>query len=128
MHRIIDSVCENLPQNIKIEKQLDLIIPPMKADAITSARILHIDGCDTAACAQAAKFARKAGIPVVADLDTVYKDVEKIFPLVDYLIASANFLPAVTGHNDPFRVYPWLFTSTWTWAKTIILPGYLSRR
>ena len=80
----------------------------LKPEAITSARVLHIDGCDTAACAEGAKCARKAGIPVIADLDTVYKDVEQIFPLIDYLIASANFLPAVTGHNDPFRVLEYM--------------------
>jgi sulfofructose kinase len=80
----------------------------LKPEAITTARILHLDGCDSDACAQAAKWARKAGIPVVADLDTVYKKVEQIFPLIDYLIASANFLPAVTGHNDPFRVLEYM--------------------
>ena len=75
----------------------------LKQKAITTARILHLDGCDAAACAQAAKWARKAGIPVLADIDTVYKDVEELFPLIDYLIASADFLPAVTGKSDPFR-------------------------
>ena len=45
---------------------------------------------------------------MVADLDTVYKKVEQIFPLIDYLIASANFLPAVTGHNDPFMVLEYM--------------------
>jgi len=73
-------------------------------EAICFARVLHLDGCDVEACLQAARWARRAGIPVVADFDTVYKKVEKLFSLVDYLIASANFLPAVTGDNDPFRV------------------------
>jgi sulfofructose kinase len=76
----------------------------LKPQAITSARALHLDGCDVEACAQAARWARRAGIPVLADLDTVYKKVEKLFPLIDYLIASAHFLPAVTGQDDPFRV------------------------
>lgn len=80
----------------------------LKPEAITTARILHLDGCDAAACAEAARLARKVGIPVIADLDTVYKKVEQIFPLIDYLIASANFLPAVTGHNDPFRVLEYM--------------------
>lgn len=80
----------------------------IKPEAITTARILHLDGCDSDACAEAARCARKAGIPVVADLDTVYKKVEQVFPLIDYMIASANFLPAVTGHNDPFRVLEYM--------------------
>ncbi len=83
-----------------------LRISPSELDprAITTARFLHIDGCDVEACYEAARWARQAGIPVVADLDTVYKKVEKLFPAIDYLIASANFLPAVTGEADPFRV------------------------
>jgi sugar/nucleoside kinase (ribokinase family) len=76
----------------------------IKPKAIVSARALHLDGCDAEACRVAAGLARAAGIPVVADLDTVYKKVETLFPLIDYLIASANFLPAVTGNADPFRV------------------------
>ena len=80
----------------------------LKPEAITSARALHLDGCDVEACTQAARWARRAGIPVVADLDTVYKKVEKLFTLIDYLIASAHFLPAVTGQDDPFRVLEYM--------------------
>lgn len=90
------------------DERLALAPEELKREAITTARVLHIDGCDAAACAKAARWARKAGIPVIADLDTVYKKVEQIFPLIDYLIASANFLPAVTGHNDPIRVLEYM--------------------
>ncbi len=80
----------------------------LKPEAIGSAKALHLDGCDVEASIQAARWARRARIPVVADLDTVYKKVEKLFPLIDYLIASANFLPAVTGQDDPFRVLEYM--------------------
>lgn len=90
------------------DKRLAVTPRELRPEAITTARLLHIDGCDSAAGAQAANWARKAGIPVLADLDTVYKDVEQIFPLIDYLIASANFLPAVTGRNDPFLVLEYM--------------------
>ena len=90
------------------DERLAVTPQEVKTEAIATARILHFDGCDAAACAHAAKLARKAGVPVVADLDTVYKKVEQLFPLIDYLIASANFLPAVTGHNDPFRVLEYM--------------------
>ena len=76
--------------------------------AIGSARALHLDGCDVEASIKAAGWARRAGVPVVADLDTVYKKVEKLLPLIDYLIASANFLPAMTGDDDPFRVLDYM--------------------
>ena len=80
----------------------------LDAEAITSARVLHIDGCDVEAAVRAAQWARKASIPVVADLDTIYKKVETLFPLIDYLIASTNFLPAVTGKEDPFLVLEYM--------------------
>jgi sulfofructose kinase len=80
----------------------------LSASSISTARLLHLDGCDVEACCEAARLAKAAGIPVVADLDTVYKKVERLFPLIDYLIASANFLPAFTGEDDPFRVLEYM--------------------
>jgi sugar/nucleoside kinase (ribokinase family) len=72
--------------------------------AVCSGRVLHVDGCDVEACLVAARWAQKEGMAVVADLDTAYKNVERLFPFIDCLIASANFLPTVTGYNDPFKV------------------------
>lgn len=80
----------------------------VRPEAILTGRILHLDGCDLAAALVAARLARQAAIPVVADLDTVYKNVEKLFPYVDYLIASTHFLPTVTGEADPFRVLEYM--------------------
>ena len=80
----------------------------LKPTAITSARLLHLDGCDVEAALVAARWARRAHIPVVADFDTVYKNVEKLFPYIDYLIASTHFLPTVTGHADPFKVLEYM--------------------
>jgi sulfofructose kinase len=90
------------------DKRLAVTPQELKQETVATARLLHVDGCDAAACAQAAKWARKSGIPVVADLDTVYKKVEQLFPLIDYMIASANFLPAITGQNDPFLVLEYM--------------------
>jgi len=80
----------------------------LSREAIRSTKVLHIDGCDVEAALRAARWAREAGALVVADLDTAYKKVETLFPYVDYLMASANFLPAVTGHDDPFRVLEYM--------------------
>ena len=78
--------------------------------AITTGRVLHLDGCDVEACLKAARWARRARVPVVADLDTVYKEVESLFPYIDYLIASTKFLPTLTGQADPFRVLEYMAT------------------
>jgi sulfofructose kinase len=76
----------------------------VKRRTIASARVLHVDGCDVQACVRAARWARSAGIPVVADVDTAYTRIERLFPWVDYLLASAHLFPALTGDADSFRV------------------------
>ena len=71
--------------------------------AIVSARVLHLDGCDVGACSAAARWARAAKVPVIADLDTVYPNIERLLPLVDYLVASTGFVSVFTGQPDHFR-------------------------
>ena len=70
---------------------------------ITSARLLHIDGHDTAAVEHAARIAREHGIPVTVDVDTIYAGFDRVLPLVDYLIASSDFPGRWTGIDDPFE-------------------------
>lgn len=72
-------------------------------DMITSARLLHIDGHDTAAVGRAAAIARQHNIPVTVDVDTVYHGFDKVLPNVDYLITSSEFPVRWTGEGDPFR-------------------------
>src|ERR1039458_10708156 len=45
-------------------------------DMISGARLLHIDGHDTSAVARAAEIARRHGIPVTVDVDTIYRSDE----------------------------------------------------
>jgi len=49
------------------------------------------DGYDTAAATTAARWARTAGIPVIADLDELYPGVEKLIENIDYLHRSRDF-------------------------------------
>jgi sulfofructose kinase len=70
---------------------------------ITCARLLHIDGHDTAAVARAAEIARRASIPVTVDVDTIYPGFEHVLPNVDYLLASAEFPGRWTNERDPFK-------------------------
>lgn len=72
-------------------------------EQIVCARLLHVDGHDTAAVAHAAQIARRHGIPVTADLDTVYGNLETLLPWVDYLIADSEFPKRWTGLADPHR-------------------------
>ena len=63
----------------------------LRREWITSARVLHVDGHDTAAATLAASWAREAGIPVVADLDDTYPGIEDLVANIDYLIVSEDF-------------------------------------
>jgi sulfofructose kinase len=71
-------------------------------EQVTCARLLHIDGHDTAAMEKAARVARENGIPVTVDVDTVYAGFDRVLPLVDYLIASSEFPARWTGIDDPY--------------------------
>lgn len=73
------------------DARLTLRPEELDRDWILQARALHVDGYDTAAATLAAQWARKAGIPVVADLDDAYPEVEKLIENVDYLIVSRDF-------------------------------------
>jgi sulfofructose kinase len=72
-------------------------------EMIAGARLLHIDGHDTAAVGRAAQIARGHGIPVTLDVDTIYNGFDRVLPNVDYLVASSEFPTAWTGETDPFK-------------------------
>jgi len=82
-----------------------LVITPeqITEDQITCAKLLHIDGHDTAAMEHAARIARANNIPVTVDVDSVYAGFDKVLPYVDYLIASSEFPGRWTGLEDPFQ-------------------------
>jgi len=69
-------------------------------DAVTSGRLLLVDAQDVAASARAAKFARDAGIPTVADVDKVRPGIGELLEHVDAIIASEDFPTALTGHEQ----------------------------
>ncbi len=63
----------------------------LKREWIVNARVLHVDGHETAAATLAASWAHQAGIPVVADLDETYPGVDDLIANIDYLIVSRDF-------------------------------------
>jgi sulfofructose kinase len=72
----------------------------LKAEWITTARVLHVDGYHTAAATTAARWARAAGSPVVADLDVLHPGLDTLLPLIDYPIVSRDFPERLTGISD----------------------------
>jgi sugar/nucleoside kinase (ribokinase family) len=63
----------------------------LRREWIVNARVLHVDGRDTAAATQAAVWAREAGVPVTADLDDPYPGVDDLLANIDYLLVNNDF-------------------------------------
>lgn len=82
---------------------LRLAASSITEEKITSARLLHLDAHDTDAVTRAAEIARRNGIPVTLDVDTIYHGFERVLTHVDYLIASSDFPTQWTSERDPFR-------------------------
>jgi len=82
-----------------------LMIRPeeLRPEMVAGARLVHVDGHDTAASARLARWAREAGIPVTADVDNLYPGVGALLDATDYLISSNSFPQAYTGEADLFR-------------------------
>jgi sugar/nucleoside kinase (ribokinase family) len=78
-----------------------LLLQPsdLSRDWITHARALHLDGYETAAATQAARWAKDAGIPVIADLDETYHGIEDLLECIDYAIVSRDFPGRLTGEH-----------------------------
>jgi sulfofructose kinase len=75
-------------------------IPPQ---VMEGAAAVHLDASDLAASLRVARLARRRQIPVLADFDTVAPGIDRLIPLVDYLIASSDFIAPATRERDPFR-------------------------
>jgi sulfofructose kinase len=75
------------------QRSEQMVLQPadLRREWIVNARVLHVDGHDTAAATLAASWARAANIPVVADLDDTYPGIEELVANIDYLIVSEDF-------------------------------------
>jgi sulfofructose kinase len=90
----------------KRDDRLTLRPEELEREWIVDARALHVDGHDTAAATAAARWARAAGIPVVADVDNLYPGVEALFENLDYLIVSRDIPSRINGEHDLRKSLP----------------------
>lgn len=93
----------------KRDPSIALVPEELQQEWIETAGILLVDGHDTPAATQAARWARAANIPVVADLDELYPGVEHLLPNIDYLITSRDIPGKLTETNDLHVSLPELF-------------------
>ena len=85
--------------------------PP--AAVIRSARVLFVDWFSVPGMIRAARLARAAGIPVVADFEqSGLPGFDKLLPLANHLIISEAFAAKLTGLTDPRRAVARLWTGT----------------
>ena len=85
---------------IRRDERLALHPADLDREWITNARALHVDGYDTEAAILASTWAREANIPVIADLDELYPNVETLLNNVDYLIVSRDFPTRLMDEPD----------------------------
>ena len=81
-------------------------IPSLGAEEISrehvlSARVLHVDGHDLLAAAEAVIWANEAGIPVVFDGGTARGGSDLMVDHADYAVVSHRFARTFTGEDDP---------------------------
>jgi sulfofructose kinase len=81
----------------------------LQREWISEARALLVDGHDTEAAAQAARWAREAGIPVVGDFDNRYPHIEVLLEYTSFIIASKDFPERLTGEKDLLKSLPNIF-------------------
>src|SRR4029077_4836161 len=78
----------------------------LKRKWIADAKVLLVDGHDTRAALQAARWAREQGISVVADLDNVYPGVQELLHYVDYPVTSKDFPQRLTAEGNLLKSLP----------------------
>jgi sugar/nucleoside kinase (ribokinase family) len=70
----------------------------VRREAITSGRLLHVDGIDAAAALQSIQWAREAGMRVTMDGERIVPGIEQVWPRVDLLVCNPRFIRGTTGH------------------------------
>lgn len=80
-------------------------IPPLLSDeinaaAIKNAKVLHLDGHHLDAAIKGASIAKENNVKVSFDAGGVYPVIEKLLPLVDFLIPSEEFAMEITGQAN----------------------------
>jgi sulfofructose kinase len=82
------------------DARLEIRPEELRREWITSASALILDGHDTAAAIQAARWAREAGMPVVLDIDKDYPGLQVLLENTDYIISSREFPLRISGEGD----------------------------
>ena len=72
-------------------------------DAVTAGRVLIVDCHETRAAAQAARFAREAGMLTIVDVEKVRPHIGELLAHIDAIIAAERFPSEYTGYLSTGR-------------------------
>ena len=87
------------------------------AEVIRAARVLFIDHFGMEGMIRAARMARQAGIPVVADLESDQRqEFAELLSLIDHLIVSDEFACKLTARREPAEAA----LALWTRERTLV--------
>lgn len=75
----------------------------VRRDRVVAGRLVLVDCHETAAAAQAARYAREAGTPSVVDVEKVRPGIGDLLQHIDAVIAAEAFPTELTGYESPGR-------------------------
>lgn len=78
----------------------ELTADEIDAEAVSKAKILHLDGHNAAGAIAAAKVARETGVTVMYDAGTHRDGMTELLQLADLLVCSEEFILKLTGLKD----------------------------
>ena len=82
---------------------LSLSKTEITADAMASARLVHVDDVDADAAVRSAHLARAAGVPVTSDLDRVNDRTPELVRAVSVPVFASHVPEALTGERNLVR-------------------------
>jgi sulfofructose kinase len=71
-----------------------------RAEVVTSGRMLLVDCHEAIAATEAARIARRAGIPTIIDVERVRPGIGDLLQNIDAIIAAQEFPVTLTGHEE----------------------------
>ncbi len=74
------------------DPRLDYKPGELRRALIVAGQVLHLDGADQSAAIEAARWARQEGMIVALDIDALRSRTDELLRLVDFAVASEDFL------------------------------------
>lgn len=91
--------------------------------AATAGRLLIVDGSDTSAATQAAKYARAADIATILDVERVRPGMGELLQHIDAIITAQGFPTELTGYDEVGRALAALADETGAPLVCVTLGG-----